>query len=112
MDEVRKYGWVVPVSEALARDTLTWQQIEESLQRTARMSPEERAARKREAEERRAAERVATPVQEDVVAGIANNLGLSPEFVRHLAQPYCRCDLEQYGGGWDYCDHARDLGLT
>lgn len=36
---------------------------------------------------------------------------VTPEYVQHLLQPYCRCEVEYGEGGWDLCMHARDLGF-
>jgi predicted TIM-barrel fold metal-dependent hydrolase len=114
MAEVEKYGYVVPMSDEIIRryeDTL------KLITHRQNATPEELAELKRQYAER---ERVAaedrrrlreqTPEPVDPIVGIAENLGLPIAFVRHLAQPYCDCDVDQ-DGAWNRCEHARDLGL-
>lgn len=108
--DMAKYGIVIPVSEALVHDSPTWQEIEEGLERARNATPEQRATWEREAFERRAAQRAQCHQEADIVAGIARHFDWTPEYVRHLAQPYCSCDYDT-SGCWNYCPHARDLGL-
>lgn len=108
--DAEKYGIAVPISEALREQSPTWAEIEEGLRRAARATPEEKARWKREAEERRAAYRDQVGTTEDIIGGIASHFGWTPEYVRHLAQPYCECDYDT-DGAWNHCQHARDLGL-
>lgn len=109
---VEKYGQSFLVSGELLR---RYEEIDEMMARWAALSPEEREREGRRRAERGRAERLRVraeaPPMTDVIGGIAKRFGWSREYVRHLAQPYCRCEPEQYDGGWRFCDHARDLGL-
>lgn len=43
------------------------------------------------------------------VDALLGKLVFSREYAEHLMQPYCGCG---HGwDGWDFCQHARDLGL-
>lgn len=44
------------------------------------------------------------PISDEQLAGFTR------EYAEHLVQPYCYC--EDGMDGWDYCQHARDEGLT
>lgn len=109
--DAQKHGQTVPISDELRRQH---EEIEASMARWAAMTDEELAREgQRIAEEMRAERlrvRANAPAMTDVVGGIAKHFGWSREYVRHLAQPYCECESEQYDGGWRYCDHAHDLG--
>lgn len=109
---VEKYGQAIPVSGELLRQ---YEEIDEMMARWEALSPEEREREGQRRAERWRAERLRVraeaPPMTDVIGGIAKRFGWSREYVRHLAQPYCGCEPEQYDGGWRFCDHARDLGL-
>ena len=112
MTEVSKYGQVVPMSiERLLPKPLD---LDAAIRRYAEATPEQRAQWQREALEQRAAEREARGIDltdpEAILLALGEKFGWSPEYVRHLVQPYCDCDGDR-DGGWDYCPHARDLGL-
>lgn len=112
MAEVQKYGTVIPVSETVIRDI---ESLESWFKRWQDATPERRAEWEREAADRRRAIReerqaaLATP--DAVLAGIGRHFDWSPEYVRHLAQPYCECEWDN-DGAWNYCVHAYDLGLN
>jgi hypothetical protein len=107
---VAKYGSTLPVSaEHLANAEAT----RAAFDRWMLATPAERAAWAREADQRRAAEREAAPhvpLTLDTLLARVDSLGWSREYVEHLVQPYCEC--EDGRDGWEYCSHARDLGLT
>lgn len=116
--EAEKYGIVIPVSDTLRAEH---EALVSSMDAWFALSPEERARRAAEHEQRRRAERLAIReaagdidmgADSELVRGICRHFDWSPEYVRHLAQPYCDCGPEQYDGGWDYCEHARDLGFS
>lgn len=105
--EVQKYGIVVPVSDALMRDNDF--SLEDALRLNATMTPEERAENVRRRAAERAAVRSSTTVR-FTAAAVEDRMGWKRGYLEHLAQPYCDC----YDGydGWDFCEHARDLGLV
>lgn len=111
--DVQKYGIVVPVSEAIFRDRVD---IDAMMKRWAESTPEQRSQWEREATEKRQAYREAHRIElhdsDSVLAGISRHFDWPLEYVRHLAQPYCECGPEQYDGGWDFCQHARDEGFA
>jgi hypothetical protein len=113
--DVQKHGVVIPVGSALISDRILWTDFEAAQKRWRESTPEQRAAIDREYAERRRAEREAQEVvftgPEDVLARIGKHFGWSPEYVRHLAQPYCDCDYDS-DGAWNLCIHASDLGLS
>lgn len=107
MMEVHKLTAVVPMSAEAYADA---QDLAAGYQRYMDATPEQRAEWAREAEERRRAERAAaTPVALTLDA-LLEKLYWSREYAEHLVQPYCTCGDSM--DGWDYCQHARDLGLT
>ena len=70
----------------------------------ARRAEETRRARTEREQQRAEAE---SPPELTVDALLAK-LDFSREYAEHLMQPYCHCG---HGwDGWDYCQHARDLG--
>jgi hypothetical protein len=77
-------------------------------------TPTERAQWTRDAESKRAAERraatSAVPLTLEALLDRVEQWGWSREYVEHLVQPYCEC--EDGRDGWEYCSHARDLGLV
>ncbi len=107
---VVKYGQALPVSaERLADGEAT----AATFKRWRNASPQERAewacrADQRSAEKRAAAEVV--PLTLDTLLSRIDKWGWSREYAEHLVQPYCEC----WDGrdGWEYCQHARDLGLV
>lgn len=96
MAEVDKYGGVVPMSEQLLADMIvpTPEQMEENRQRRKAERVAEREAR-------------AVPFTADAVE---DRMGWKRGYLAHLAQPYCHCG--DTCDGWEYCDHAYDLGLV
>lgn len=105
--EIRKYGNVYPITaERLLVDS---SEIEAALVRAARMTPEEREENRRRYAAERAIEREArsVPFHPDLVE---DRMGWPRGYLAHLAQPYCDCG--DTSDGWEYCEHARDLGLT
>lgn len=66
-----------------------------------------------EATQRRADERAAVTAEPLTLHALlvrVQQWGWSREFVEHLVQPYCACEDGQ--DGWEFCEHARDLGLA
>lgn len=110
MTEPAKFGHTVPVSdEALAMTAET----ADAINRWMNATPAERAewarqSDQRNAEQRQAAEHV--PLTLDTLLTRLEKWGWSREYVEHLVQPYCEC--EDGRDGWEYCQHARDLGLA
>lgn len=104
--EVHQHAAMIPISQEQLDDAAG---DAEAFRRWISATPEERAQWMREAAERRAAERAtATPVALTLDA-LLDKLGFSREYAEHLVQPYCDCG--DGSDGWDYCMHARDLGL-
>ncbi len=121
MPEVQKLGVEVPVSaEAGIAGLLPvdlGQRLQESLQTALTATPEQRAQWRREAADREARELWERIQQRDEAQAVPLTLnaliakmGWSPEYAKHLVQPYCGC--EQGWDGWEFCQHARDLGLA
>ena len=106
---VFKWGQQVPYSEEQMAFS---QAVAESTRRWMHATPAERAAWRAEAAAERAAERDAANRVPLTVDALADRMGWSREYAEHLVQPYCECEEESYGGGWSYCQHARDLGLA
>jgi hypothetical protein len=107
---VAKFGITAPVSAAVQADA---DALRASIERWQNATPEERAEWARQtdqltAEKRRAVEQV--PLTLDTLLARVDRWGWSREYVEHLVQPYCEC--EDGMDGWEYCQHARDLGLT
>lgn len=104
---VAKYGFVTTMSHgAIATAT----EFRAGFDRWFNSTPEERAEWKRQADERRVQERAVAETVPLTMDNLLSKLGFTEEYARHLVQPYCEC----YDGmdGWEYCEHARDLGLT
>lgn len=97
---------VIPISEEMLRDG---REFEAAIRRWSLATPAEREQWAREAAEKRAAERAATPETPLTFETLAARLGWSEPYLRHFIQPYCTCD--EGGDGWEYCEHARDEGL-
>lgn len=57
-----------------------------------------------------AVQRAAAPQVPLTLDALINKMGWTRGYAEHLVQPYCEC----WDGmdGWEYCQHARDLGLT
>jgi hypothetical protein len=87
------------------------QEMRAAMNRWMTATPDQRDEWARQDEARRVEERAAagTPVAL-TLDGLLNRLGFSREYAEHLMQPYCEC--YDSNDGWDYCMHARDLGLT
>lgn len=84
---------------------------------TGRMSEADFQALKRDAEERREAGRIhneevrkSTPVVDLTLETLLGKLDWAKEYAEHFVQPYCDCG--DGNDGWEYCAHARDLGLA
>jgi len=78
----------------------------------ARWTPE--AVHERETKERdraraeREQQRAAAGQAELTLGALLSKLGFSDEYAQHLVQPYCRCECGH--DGWEFCEHANDLG--
>lgn len=81
-----------------------------AFQRFFNATPDERARWLAEAADVRARERGEAAVVALTLNALLDKLGFSVEYAAHLVQPYCEC--RDTADGWDYCEHARDLGLT
>jgi hypothetical protein len=110
MFDVVKYGHTLAASDEgldAARETA------DTVNRWMNATPEERAGWAAKAKQRRAEERAAAipvPLTLEALLARMERLGWSREYAEHLVQPYCEC----YDGrdGWEYCEHARDLGMN
>ena len=102
-----KIAAYVPASLEMIEDG---QAMQEAMQRWLNATPEQREQWQREAAERRAREREAASPVPLTVEALADAMGWSLAYAEHLVQPYCTCGPGD--GGWDYCQHARDLGLN
>jgi hypothetical protein len=105
--QVLKAAAVVPIVDELLA---AGQGMSAGLNRWMAATPEERDQWARDLAAQRAAERAAAAPAPFTLAGLLDKLGFSCEYAEHLVQPYCNC--EDTNDGWDYCQHARDLGLT
>lgn len=81
------------------------------LERYERLLKRDRERREAEAKARRLAERQAAAEIPLEMGRLLERLNMSEAFAAHLLQPYCTCDEDCDGRGWDRCEHARDLGL-
>lgn len=70
---------------------------------------EPQAERASAAKRARAEERAAAAVVSLSLDALMDRMGWSREYAEHLVQLYCDCDIDREGG-WEYCEHARDLG--
>ena len=110
--KVEKHAVTIPVSSALISDG---PDLAALFGRRAESTPEELAENeRRQAQwaEERAAKRAEDSITLDPAATMAaaeERMGWKSGYIAHLAQPYCEC----YDGhdGWEYCQHATDLGL-
>lgn len=96
----------IPVSREALEDG---RETSRAIDRWLTATPDERAAWARKAAEARAVERTVV-TQTLTMEKLLDKLGFSREYAEHLIQPYCHCGDSR--DGWDYCQHARDLGLT
>lgn len=109
MTEIRvhRHAAVIPMSaEALADAAATT----EAYHRFMNATDAEREQWAREAADRRAAERAAARRLPLTLDALIDDLNWTQEYAEHFVQPYCTCGDSR--DGWDYCQHARDLGLT
>lgn len=104
--EIKTLGVVVPVSQELLDDAAA---LRADWERWQQATPEQRQQWKREARERRAAERAQHPPVPLTLDALLDTLGYTREYATHLVQPYCSCG--DSADGWDLCPHADDLGL-
>lgn len=96
----------IPVSQEQLDDALV---LPEVLERWQAATPQQRAEWSQQAAETRAQERAAAPRRALDLAALLDAVGWSQEYAIHLVQPYCTCGAGP--DGWDFCAHARDLGL-
>jgi hypothetical protein len=107
--KVAKYGHTVSISGLLAEPDA----LSAAIRRAMSATPQERAQARREYDRRNAEERAAAeyvPLTLESLVLRLEDWGWSREYVEHLVQPYCKC--EDGRDGWEFCQHARDLGLT
>lgn len=98
----------IPASDTVLRE---WEQEVASAARfDFRASPAERREYAERAAQLRAAERERAKPVEPTVGALAYKFGWTPAQVRHLAQPYCCCDIGH--DGWEWCRHAYDERLV
>lgn len=104
---ILKYEHILPVSDEAAA---TSRLVAASIRRWMDATPQERAAWAAEAEQVRVRERAAAEHVPLTLDALLDKMGWSEEYAKHLVQPYCEC----WDGmdGWEYCQHARDLGLA
>lgn len=101
------WSQIVPVSEELHAEGEATRQV---LAQWMNATPEERAAWAAEAVVARAAERAAAVPVPLTLGALLDKLGFDRVYAEHLVQPYCEC--RDGRDGWDYCQHAQDLGLA
>ncbi len=107
---VAKHTQALPVSVEFLAEA---EEVKAAFNRWMSATPAERVAWAREADQRRVAEREAAtrvPLTLDAVLARMDRWGWTREYMEHLVQPYCEC--EDGRDGWEYCQHARDLGLV
>ena len=107
---VAKYGVTMPFS---AEQLVEGEAARAAFGRWMTATPQERAEWARQADQRNAEERAAAehvPLTLDTLLARMDRWGWTREYVEHLVQPYCEC--EDGMDGWEYCTHARDLGLV
>lgn len=119
---VAKYSMSLPMntdslSGLLAGPAEISRRLAERAEVVLNATPQQRAAwaaenreREKAAAQRRAAVREATPRRELTLDALIDKMGWTREYAEHLVQPYCGC--EDGRDGWEYCEHARDLGLA
>jgi hypothetical protein len=102
-----KVGATLPVSSEQLADA---RDMQTSLRRWMDATPEEREAWAEQSRRERAEKRAAVVRRELTVDALIDKMMWSREYAEHLVQPYCEC----YDGmdGWEYCEHARDEGVT
>lgn len=107
MNEVEKYAAMIPISrQVLTEHAAFWGSVQDWMNAT----PEQRDEWRRQAAEERAAVREATPSVPLTIEALVDKLDWTREYAEHFVQSYCEC----YDGmdQWEYCQHARDLGLV
>jgi hypothetical protein len=93
--------------------TLSAKEIDEANRHAAAIgryldaTPEQRQQWARESAARRADQRAAAPPVELTLDTLIAALNITPQYARHLVQPYCGCSVAE-----DLCAHATDQGLT
>jgi len=108
MDDGTKVGAYIPVSQSVLDDSAFFV---ETMARWRDATPEQRAQWTHEAAERREAQREAAGKTELSVGSICAKFGWTYAYALHFVQDYCTCGSDSEGG-WDYCQHAYDLGLA
>lgn len=125
--EVTKHGVALPVSDEhvavsvgglLANATLLSRRLSERMEPAMNATPLQRAQWAAEAArhaataaEERAAVRASTEVVPLTLETLMESRGWDRKYAEHLVQPYCECEPDREGG-WEFCQHARDLGLA
>ena len=109
-DEVRKYGYSVPMSDEQIAIMEAEREAMAALDRLLMMSPAERRAHLQQMKEKRAAERDAARSEALSLSGVLDKLGWSENYAHHFVQTYCTCGMTD--DGWHYCQHAYDRGLA
>ena len=104
---VSKTAHFLPMSAEAVREA---QEDAEAWRTYWNATPQQREQWAREAAERREFDRASTPLTPLSLDALLTKLGWSREYAHHLVQSYCTCS-DGYDG-WDYCQHAQDLGWT
>lgn len=107
MGQEVKVGHLVLVSSEVAEDAYA---LRGPIDLYFAASPEQRAEWATEAKDKRAEERLQAEHVPLTLVAVLDRLGFSTEFAAHLVQPYCTCSVGS--DGWDFCQHAYDLGLV
>lgn len=105
--KVRLVTSTVPVSDEVLRDSLD---LRSAVQEYQQATPQQREEWRREAAAARAEQRAVTVRKAVTAHRLLDKLGWTPEYAAHFVQPYCEC--ENTRDGWEYCEHARDEGVT
>lgn len=106
MYDVVKYGHASVVSD---EDLATARETANAVTRWMNATPQERASWAAKAKQRRTEERAASAHVPLTPEALLEKMGWSRAYAEHLVQPYCDCFAGR--DGWEYCEHARDLGM-
>src|SRR3954469_12714813 len=102
MDKAQGRAQVPPATHA-ARHRQRTSDLDAALDRIMTSTAEQREQWRREAADKRAAEREQSAVAFTPEV-VERRMGWKPGYLAHLAQPYCDCGDNPHG--WEYCSHA------
>jgi len=105
--EVIKATALVPASAEALSDG---REAAAAFRRWMTATPEERTQWADDQKRLREADRATAEKMPLTLETLLDKLGFSREYAEHLMQPYCDCG--DGSDGWDYCQHAYDLGFV